>query len=112
MEKEYTKKLASEWTTEEKCAKFDKVHEMMGLLFDFVVKYGELTREDNSILLAELMDVIGEGANDYLDDVVRELYKKDIEALSLTSGETCDCQCEECRPLTEKKEGEEDPNSN
>ena len=86
--------------------------DMMGLLFDFVVKHGQLTMEDNSILLAELMDVLGEGANDYLDELVHELYKKELEALSITSGGACDCQCEECQPLTAKKGGEDGPDLN
>jgi len=101
MDKQYTKKAASEWTVEEKVATFDGFHEMASALFDIVVKQGAIHPDDKGDVMLCLMTLLGDGANDYLDECVDEIVDKFLQE----HPEECVCDCGHC-------DKEEDPEVN
>ncbi len=107
MEKEYTKKLASEWTTEEKCKIFDDFHEAASILFDGYVKQAQIHPDDTQEVMYRLIDLLGPGANQYLNSVADEFDKSFLKKLE-DAAERCDC--EECVEYRRKRDEAKETN--
>lgn len=93
MDKQFTKKTAGEYTTEEKVATFDRFHEMASTLFDGVVKVGMVHPDDQAEVMMSLMDLLGDGANEHLSECVDEIVDEYLQEYSEACGGHCGCDC-------------------